>query len=301
MSFKNALKKSIKSKTLFEEFGGAIIWKTRWANKYMSTVNAMYKISTKIEKKYSKYIGTRELGSTDCEEKSNTIWFCWLQGIDTAPDLVKSCYASIQHHCKDKEIILLNKENIFEYTDLPDYIIDKWQRGIISNTHFSDILRVNILIRHGGLWLDATTYLTGPLPDYIESHNLFTYRNGWFNEDMINMGSWLIYSKPDNHILKEVQSLLFIYWEKQDYLKNYFLLHIFFRMVTDKFPDEWNAVPYYNQIDQHVLQQELSNKFNEKRFDQIKQLSPIHKLTNKADVDEFDDNSYYSMLSTLYK
>lgn len=54
------------------------------------------------------------------------------------------------------------------------------EKGIITNTHFSDLLRIELLINHGGLWLDATTYLTGTLPNYISENDfLFIEMVGW--------------------------------------------------------------------------------------------------------------------------
>lgn len=43
---------------------------------------------------------------------SRKIWVCWMQGMETAPELVKVCYASLHRHMKDREIILLTKENV---------------------------------------------------------------------------------------------------------------------------------------------------------------------------------------------
>lgn len=60
------------------------------------------------------------------------IWWCWLQGLESAPPIVKACY-----------------------------ILDKWKAGIISNTHFSDILCLELLTSRGGIWVDATVFVTG--------------------------------------------------------------------------------------------------------------------------------------------
>ena len=199
------------------------------------------------------------------------------------------------------DIVVLDEKNLFNYVSLPDYIVKKWKNKTITNTHFSDIIRLNILNLHGGLWLDATTYLTGPLRKYITENDFFVYRNGWFNEEMINMGSWLIYSKPNNILLLENEAMLFEYWKKHNYLKQYFLLHIFFRMIAEKYPNEWKKVPYYNQIDQHILAMEMNQSYCEERFNQIKEISPIHKLTNKTENLAFEENSYYSKLNQLYK
>lgn len=46
-------------------------------------------------------------------------------------------------------------------------------KNIISNTHMSDIIRNDILIKNGGLWIDSTVLLTDNIPDL--SLNLIFY------------------------------------------------------------------------------------------------------------------------------
>lgn len=77
---------------------------------------------------------------------NDTIWFCWLQGIEEAPLLVKRCLESLRKNIPDKKIIVIDGNNLGEYVNMPDYITDKWQRGIIGNAHFSDLLRLELLI-----------------------------------------------------------------------------------------------------------------------------------------------------------
>lgn len=300
LSFKEALKKNIKSHTLIETMVAFIIKKAGYANYYLYGLISMHKTYEKLCKKYQKQIRDIEIQKYDCKDMSDTIFICWLQGIDNAPELVKNCFNSVKYHCKDKNIVVIDDKNYKEYTSLPDYIINKWNDGIISNTFFSDILRINILARHGGLWLDATTYLTAPLPDYIFSNEFFVYRNGFFELDDINMASWLIYSKPNNLLLLKTQALIFKYWTEHNYLRQYFLFHLFFKMVSDTYPDEYKKIPYYNHIDNHIFAEELFDEYDEKRFNQIKDITSIHKLSNKLEMSKNQENSYYSKLGELY-
>lgn len=39
---------------------------------------------------------------------------------------------------------------------LPDYIVKKWEKGRIPADLFSDLLRLELLIRYGGTWIDST-------------------------------------------------------------------------------------------------------------------------------------------------
>lgn len=300
MDILSKVKKSINNHTVFEDINKTVLMALGYGNKYMCGINAMYKTYLSVKRKYSRYIKTKEYEQKNITN-TDRVYVCWFQGIENAPQLVKNCYSSIKYHIKDKEIVFISNDNYKQYCDFPDYIIDKWESGKISPAHFSDLIRINILSRFGGLWLDATTYLTGSIPTYITDSDFFVYQNGFFNKEMINMGSWLIYSKPNNILLLETQNLLFKYWENNNHLKHYFLLHMFFRMVTDKYPEEWEKVPYYNQLDQHVFQQEFLKKYNDKRFKQIKEISPIHKLTNKTENFNLENESYFSKLEYLYK
>lgn len=296
----DAVLRRIKEHTFFYELAGVVIEKAGFANRYMGGINAMYKVYTKLYKKYSKEIGTSQFKKYP-ENQEDCVYICWLQGIENAPDLVQNCYQSAKYHIKDKKIVVITSENYSEYVNLPGFIIEKWKKGIISNAHFSDILRLELLIEHGGIWLDSTVYLTDDLPSYITGSELFVYRAGWFDYELINMGNWLIRSTPNNIILNETQNLLFKYWETHNYACQYFIFHLFFKMVCEKYSEEWNNVPYFNQVDQHLLAQEIGKKFDENRFNQIKNITSVHKLTNKTENIIFEDDSYYSKLSEIYK
>lgn len=298
--YKRLINKSIKSKTLLIDVFGYSLVSTGFCNKYLAGQLTMYKSYDWLQKHFRKYIGKTELVESHKNEK-NYVWVCWFQGIENAPQVVKDCYDSIKYWLKDREIIVITENNFSEYVTFPNYIIDKWKKGIITNTHFSDLLRIELLIKYGGLWLDATTYLTGPLPEYIESNEFFVYRNGWMDMEMINMGSWFIYSSnTNNRLLIETRALLYRYWEKHRYMKNYFLMHMFFRMITDVYQEEWEKVPYFNQINQHLLMNELNKSFNQERINEILKLSTIHKLTYKFDLEEKIDLTV-NKLGLIYK
>ena len=302
MRIKELILKSIKSKTLLTDIFGYGLIVTKFSDKYLAGQVTMYKSYSWLKKRFWKEVQTKEeLELNEMPAKKDYVWFCWLQGIDSAPKLVQDCYNSIRYWLKDKEIIVITKENYKQYVEFPDYIIEKWEKGIISNTHFSDLLRLELLIRHGGLWLDATTYLTGPLPNYIEDNNFFVYSNGWLDMEMINMGSWLMYSKKsNNYLLTETRKLLYKYWKKYNYLKNYFLLHMFFRMVTDENPEEWEKVPMISQIDSHYMMRELNRKYNEERCIEIMKITSVHKLTYKFETGNIE-NKIVDNLENLYR
>lgn len=299
MEYLRLIKKSVKSKTLFQDFFGYGLIKLGFADKYLAGQVTMYRSYNWVKRHFIKELNSLTTGQEQHPSKKR-VWICWLQGIENAPKLVRDCYHSVEYWLSDWEITVVTADNYNEYTELPAYIQEKWKKGIISNTHFSDILRLNLLIHHGGLWLDATTLLTGPLPKYITDTDFFVYRNGWMDMEMINMASWLIYSnRSNNALLFETQQLLYAYWNKYDYLKNYFLMHMFFRMVTDKYKEQWDCVPYFHQIDCHFMMNELEKKYDRQRIIMIKQLSNVHKLTYK--LENIYEDATVSYLHDIYQ
>lgn len=83
-------------------------------------------------------------------QHSKIVWFCWLQGMVQAPPIVISCYNSIKKNLKDREIRDVDNEKLKGYVELPDYIINKWEKGRIPAALFSDLLRLELLIKYGG-------------------------------------------------------------------------------------------------------------------------------------------------------
>ncbi|WP_270692867.1 capsular polysaccharide synthesis protein [Enterococcus malodoratus] len=227
---------------------------------------------------------------------SNYVWICWLQGIEQSPEVVRACFRSVKKNCKGKEIIFLNKDNLDEFINLPDYIISKWKNGIISNAQFSDIVRADLLTSFGGIWIDATVLLTAPLDKCIDDADLFAFRTTFNdnNDTPILISSWFLSAKKNNPIISETRRLLLEYWEEHNVLVNYYLFHIFFSMVVRSFPLEWEEVPRQTNGNSHILQFQLNKNYRENEFLYLCELTNIHKLTYK-DV-HYDAGTYSEFL-----
>ena len=216
------IKHSLQSRTFIQDVFGYSLIKLGFADKYLSGLVTMYHSYSWLYKRFYDLPRISEMMPSQKVEVEK-IWICWFQGLENAPDIVKNCVESVRYWNPDKEIIIITSENMNQYVRFPEYILKKWRQGIITNTHLSDLLRLELLITYGGLWVDATTYLTGPLPQYITRNDFFVYRNGWMDMEMINMGSWLMYAKTTNNsLLCMTRDLLYEYWKKYNYLKNYF-------------------------------------------------------------------------------
>ncbi len=286
--------KSIKDGNFFYKVKSLIFGKILQLDHTQQVVAYRQMLYNKLRKKYAKKIQYIPKSTIDTPVKK--VWICWFQGRENAPLIVQRAIESIYEKFASWEIVFLTKENISQYSNVPDYIIQKWEKGLISHAHFSDILRVNLLYNHGGIWVDATTYFTDEYPEYLLNTDLFYYNHLERKDYALVMDSWLIYAKPNNPILGEVQKLLYLYWQKKNHLCEYFLVHLFFKMVLEKYPKEWDDIPFKSSIDAHILIGYMNKEFHMEEFQFIKQQSFCHKLNYKDKMDEEKENTYYKKL-----
>lgn len=92
------------------------------------------------------------------------IWVYWAQGKDNMPELVRACYENLVCRAIDASVVLLTAENLEQYIDLPVPVKNSLNNGMIGYTALSDIIRHSLLSKYGGLWIDATVWVTGKVP-----------------------------------------------------------------------------------------------------------------------------------------
>lgn len=272
-------------------------------NSYVRDLADKEKNYYKLKRKFRKIINNeyKSKKTQGNKEFSNIVWVCWLQGIKNSPDLVRACNNSLKMYFKNKKIIILTNNNYLDYVKIPDYIIKKYKKGYISFAHFSDLLRIELLTTYGGYWIDSTILMTSEQNIFNEKKTpLFVYKNIILDKKSdfsIVASNWLIYSCKDNIILNFTKKLLYEYWRVYSYAIDYNIFHLFFKIATEVYTDEWSMVPSYSNIPPHILQFELKNKFNDKRFNSIKEMSCFHKLDHRISTIDKDSN-YYHIIKT---
>ena len=256
-------------------------------------------------RKYGKMIAA-PLTEHGVEKPNKTIWLCWLQGMEQAPDIVKQCVASVKHYMPEYRLQVLTAENIAQFVELPEHMWVKYKNGTITFTHFSDILRTALLVQHGGIWLDATVLLTAPIPKQMTDEPLFFLQKSKL-QIIPHMGSsWMLVAHKGNPILQRLLDLLSAYWKHENKLRDYFLFHLFFYLVLTRNKQGREAqrrIPYIPNVDAHTLQFTLFEGYDERVWEQITSRSPIHKLTWKFNHNEPLDKkgtNYDYILHHLY-
>lgn len=258
------------------------------------------KTKQKLEKKYKWKLEEFDKAYTEKEHKSSdTIWICWFQGMDNAPDLVKKCYQSVIKNNPDKKVIVITEKNISDYVTFPEYIVTKWKQGVITHTHMTDLLRLELLITYGGLWLDATVLCTGIAPEYFFDSDLFFFQTLKPGRDghASYISSWLMEAKTNNKILMATKELCYEYWKTSNTMWDYFLLHDFMSIVLEKYEEDWKKIIPRDNATPHILLLRLFDQYDEKMWATIKSQTQFHKLTYKfSEEKQKEQGTYYRIL-----
>ena len=143
------------------------------------------------------------------------IWMYWHQGFDNAPTVIGPCVLQWRNLHPDWKIHLLDQNNVQEFTEplaIKQKILDK-----MTLAHRSDLIRTQLLIKHGGVWADPTCFplmkLDNWLPQNMQAGFFFFYRPG--RSRIIS--NWFIASEKDNVVLRSLYNELITYWNNHNF------------------------------------------------------------------------------------
>lgn len=183
------------------------------------------------------------------------IFSIWFQGEENAPRLVKSCMERLRKVYGDKYVVL-DGNTLFEWIQLPDFIVRKWKEGKITHAHFSDICRVELLYRYGGMWFDSTDFLTSRPPERVEDADMFIFHAGKVVTPQSQIQSCFMRAIKGHPVFGAWRKLIFAYWEKENHVAEYFLLHYMLRFLLENNPaiaEIYSQMPEVEQDPTHRL------------------------------------------------
>ncbi|MCD8290797.1 MAG: capsular polysaccharide synthesis protein [Prevotella sp.] len=259
------------------------------------------RIVDKLRRKNKAHIATFLSDNPDIETypraHSKKVWVCWLQGIEAAPLLVKRCCQSLKENMPDREIVLLTEDSWKDYVSLPPHIIEKMEKGYITRTHFSDFLRLELLLNYGGTWIDATVFCSGnKIPSYMLDSDFFIFQcmKPGLDGHPTRTSSWFISACTNQPILMLTKYLLYKYWESHNKMYDYFLIHDFIELSIETFPEEWKKVVPFSNAVPHILLLRLFEQYDKQIWAAAKEQTPFHKLSYKFTSDRYEmEGTYY--------
>lgn len=207
--------------------------------------------------------------------------FCyWGQGLDAAPAVARGCITRLRR--LNEGVHFLTDADLQAWVDLPA------RPAAATAGHraaYSDILRLELLRRYGGIWVDATCYLgtQEPLREVVRP----LVKDGFFafNRGKPQMSNWFLAAKPDSLLLNYTAEALIMWWERNDHLAGYYLFHHLFEMLywlDEDFRVAWDAVPDRDSRDAHTIRAGLLEPSTPEAARLALQESFVHKLSYKG-------------------
>ena len=236
-------------------------------------------------------------------ESPETIWQFWDNPRGkTTPDIVKASLGSVHRFKGDFEHRVLNSKTMADYSDLPGYVLDKFNSGQIDHTHFSDLLRLNLLKNHGGIWLDATAYMTDAVPPHILDEDFFVFLTGKLTHYPYSfIQSCFIRAKKGAFLCDAWHAMGVDYWKTETKKLEYFQIHLMFKALVGKEPVAaklFAAMPHITEDGcQQLVGDRLLGKFDADEWERIKKASFFQKTTYKVPDGVDTTGTYFSTLS----
>jgi hypothetical protein len=225
----------------------------------------------------------------------STIYSLWLQGYANAPDQIKTCLDRWSKLNPTYTFELLEESDIQKLLATFPSDINK-----ITQQSVSDIARLALLQKTGGIWVDATVFPTKPLSEWIEETvgdaEFFSYRREIQQEHPKDrsISAWFLYASEGSTIIEKLWEETLRYWsvehqpmtdlDKEKYNKDpigfmglsqetsnspypyHWFQHIFSYLEKNdlSFAEIWHSCPYKSMTIPHQMQflarEELENK-----------------------------------------
>lgn len=225
--------------------------------------------------------------SDDCP-----IWVLWWQGLDNAPLIVQRCVESIKKNAGKHPFHLLSKDNLDRYIQLPEFIKQKVDNGAITLTHLSDIIRMALLAKYGGFWIDSTVYVTKPITGYdIPFYSIRQYgSNPRYVDNGNGWTAYFIATCPNSIVAETIYNFFLAYWRAHDVLIDYYLVDYAITLCKLHIPkmNQWlDSIPYdSDRVNDMRLNlnsrytQDLWDKLIENRYNKLGWRYPTFKTNS---------------------
>lgn len=260
-----------------------------------------------IEDKVMEIVGPVEVSDEDLKETGKPkIWMVWFSGEENLPPLQKMCVESVRRNANGHEVVMISLQNYKKYIDIPEKILELYHKGIMNPANLADVIRIRLLSKYGGFWIDSTVYVTEPITDDIFNAKLFSMKmqKEWFYVSECRWAGFCFYMNKSSLLPHLVDKMLMRYWERETWIIDYFLFDYLIDIAIKKYPtvkQEIESIPF-NNPNLNKLCPKLCDKFNEEEFEALKSRTSFFKLSWKVFSYEqllSDKDNYYHNLMKL--
>ena len=233
------------------------------------------------------------------------IWTMWQQGEEQMPETVKASMKTIKDFAKRNgcDFHLLTNDNLEHFVTIPKDITEKYKKKELSAAHYSDIIRFSLLYQYGGIWMDATLFVSPYATVEMSEGDFFSLNHPpTYPEQMERTigdfkwsGFFLGGQKGESHF-KHIRDLYVYYVRKYPIFIHYLMMDYFilseytsnpeFRLLVDKLPVLETAERLW------FLREHANDPFDEQEWEKLLKTTPIMKTTYKINQDTLIPGSY---------
>ena len=241
----------------------------------LNTLNWLSKNLKEIQRR-AKYMEK----SIKIDRNTMPVFVFWAQGIESAPPIVKRNIERLRN-VFGQRLHVLDENTMKYYVETPK--IDKISRWC----HKADMLRLELLMRYGGTWIDSSIFVKPEFSDIISENSSILAIYSPTNKIM---GNWLLsIDEKYNYVYCLQYQALNMYLDLYGDFNEYFMFHTVWHLlahIDDRANEFWNKSYHFEAnkamklgcIGDVLLKGLDIDEFNE-QFNS----SPIHKLTYKYD------------------
>ncbi len=178
--------------------------------------------------------------------------------------------------------------------------MEKRKKGVIPAALFSDILRLELLIKYGGTWIDSTVLMTDPetlmkrewLDEILEA-DLFMFQYRDREKRIAGIGNWFIVARPEHWALKTVRDVLYAYWRDYDCVVDYYIFHHVFGWIAERHPEVVEAMPKRWAVPSLYLRDRLAMDYDAAFWQELTQHVCLHKLNYRKEGEAMRNGRSY--------
>lgn len=240
-------------------------------------------------------------------DANSPIWVCWWQGEDSMPEIVKTCYQRILKFAGNHPVHLVTFDNYKNYVSFNEVVVVKFKNKDLLPAHLADLLRLKLLDAYGGLWLDATIFLSRPLDENVFDYDFYSLSNDCKNHISVSNFRWCSFvlgCKKGNPLMHSLAVSFEKYIEQENCFIHYLVIDYFIDMLykhNDYVRNLIDGLPSGGRF-LHTLREFYSHSFDRSLFDKMLADTEYFKLTYKENLIEktqSGEETFYSHLKNM--
>ena len=237
------------------------------------------------------------------------IWTMWQQGEAQMPETVQASMKTIKDFAKrnDCEFYLLTDQNLADFINIPRNITEKYKKKELSAAHYSDIIRFSLLYQYGGIWMDATLFVSPYATVKMFEGDFFSLNHPpTYPEQMertigdFKWSGFFLAGQKGGPYFKHIRDLYIYYVRKYPVFIHYLMMDYFIL-------SEYKCKPYFENLVDRLpilapaervwfLRDHAHDLFDEKEWEEVLKTTPIMKTTYKIKKEEVLPGSYLDQL-----